>query len=200
MFRCNPFVGLINLVHRLIISYCSQRAFMKYRLPLREIVIDFYNELKSITSGYATFDYEDDEWVQLAFSITLLRCSALAFRTLSTNLECGSSFTMIIFLVCASCSTIENWLWVLVPELLDLIKLNMLFWHFITVPHRYQKSDMVKLDILLNGQPVDAMATIVHNLKAQRVGRELVEKLKKFIDRFTTFFWLYRRQALIFSC
>ncbi|XP_039118181.1 translation factor GUF1 homolog, mitochondrial [Dioscorea cayenensis subsp. rotundata] len=86
----------------------SQRAFMKYRLPLREIVIDFYNELKSITSGYATFDYEDDE---------------------------------------------------------------------------YQKSDMVKLDILLNGQPVDAMATIVHNLKAQRVGRELVEKLKKFIDR-----------------
>lgn len=48
---------------------------------------------------------------------------------------------------------------------------------------RYQKSDLVKLDILLNGQPVDAMATIVHNLKAQRVGRELVEKLKKHIDR-----------------
>lgn len=41
----------------------------------------------------------------------------------------------------------------------------------------------MKLDILLNGQPVDAMATIVHRLKAQRVGRELVEKLKKFIDR-----------------
>lgn len=49
--------------------------------------------------------------------------------------------------------------------------------------NRYQQADMVKLDILLNGQPVDAMATIVHNLKAQRVGRELVEKLKKFIDR-----------------
>lgn len=48
---------------------------------------------------------------------------------------------------------------------------------------RYQQSDLVKLDILLNGQPVDAMATIVHNLKAQRVGRELVDKLKKFIDR-----------------
>lgn len=47
----------------------------------------------------------------------------------------------------------------------------------------YQEADLVKLDILLNGQPVDAMATIVHNLKAQRVGRELVEKLKKFIDR-----------------
>ncbi|KAJ4973045.1 hypothetical protein NE237_006219 [Protea cynaroides] len=86
----------------------SQRAFMKYRLPLREIVVDFYNELKSITSGYASFDYEDAE---------------------------------------------------------------------------YKASDLVKLDILLNGQPVDAMATIVHNLKAQRVGRELVEKLKKFIDR-----------------
>lgn len=86
----------------------SQRAFMKYRLPLREIVVDFYNELKSVTSGYASFDYEDAE---------------------------------------------------------------------------YQASDLVKLDLLLNGQPVDAMATIVHNLKAQRVGRELVEKLKKFIDR-----------------
>nr|POE83435.1 translation factor guf1 like, mitochondrial [Quercus suber] len=86
----------------------SQRVFMKYRLPLREIVVDFYNELKSITSGYASFDYEDAE---------------------------------------------------------------------------YQQSDLVKLDVLLNGQPVDAMATIVHNLKAQRVGRELVEKLKQFIDR-----------------
>ncbi|XP_031505444.1 translation factor GUF1 homolog, mitochondrial [Nymphaea colorata] len=86
----------------------SQRVFMKYRLPLREIVVDFYNELKSITSGYASFDYEEAE---------------------------------------------------------------------------YQAADLVKLDILLNGQPVDAMATIVHNLKAQRVGRELVEKLKKFIDR-----------------
>lgn len=52
------------------------------------------------------------------------------------------------------------------------------------VHYSYQKSDLVKLDILLNGQPVDAMATIVHTLKAQRVGRELVEKLKKFIDRF----------------
>lgn len=86
----------------------SQRALMKYRLPLREIVVDFYNELKSITSGYASFDYEDAE---------------------------------------------------------------------------YQKSDLVKVDILLNGQPVDALATIVHNLNAQRMGRGLVEKLTKFIDR-----------------
>lgn len=86
----------------------SQRVFMKYRLPLREIVVDFYNELKSLTSGYASFDYEDSE---------------------------------------------------------------------------YQQSDLVKLDILLNGHSVDAMASIVHSLKAQRVGREQVEKLKKFIDR-----------------
>jgi len=55
--------------------------------------------------------------------------------------------------------------------------------HFMGVIDRYQESDLVKLDILLNGQSVDAMATIVHNLKAQRVGRQLVEKLKKFIDR-----------------
>ncbi|XP_021762279.1 translation factor GUF1 homolog, mitochondrial-like [Chenopodium quinoa] len=86
----------------------SQRALMKYRLPLREMVVDFYDQLKSITSGYASFDYEDSE---------------------------------------------------------------------------YQASDLVKLDILLNGQPVDAMATIIHTLKAQRVGRLLVEKLKKSIDR-----------------
>jgi translation elongation factor EF-4 len=51
---------------------------------------------------------------------------------------------------------------------------------------RYQQSDLVKMDILLNGQPVDAMATIVHNQKAQRVGRELVEKLKKFIERYSS--------------
>nr|ATG71177.1 small GTP-binding protein [Callitropsis vietnamensis] len=86
----------------------SQRALLKYRMPLREIVVDFYNELKSLTSGYASFDYEDAD---------------------------------------------------------------------------YQPSDLVKLDILLNGQQVDAMATIVHKLKAQRIGRLLVEKLKNFIDR-----------------
>ncbi|CAN6208777.1 unnamed protein product [Urochloa humidicola] len=86
----------------------AQRVLLKYRLPLKEIIVDFYNELKGITSGYATFDYEDSE---------------------------------------------------------------------------YQQSDLVKMDILLNGQPVDAMATIVHNQKAQRIGRELVEKLKKFIER-----------------
>jgi translation factor GUF1, mitochondrial len=51
---------------------------------------------------------------------------------------------------------------------------------------RYQQADLVKMDILLNGQPVDAMATIVHNQKAQRVGKDLVEKLKKFIERYSS--------------
>lgn len=41
----------------------------------------------------------------------------------------------------------------------------------------------MKLDILLNGSPVDALASIVHRSKAQRVGRDAVEKLKKIIDR-----------------
>ncbi|KAH9625026.1 hypothetical protein KSS87_017321 [Heliosperma pusillum] len=86
----------------------SQRVLMKYQIPLREIVVDFYDQLKTITSGYASFDYEDSE---------------------------------------------------------------------------YRAADLVKLDILLNGQPVDAMATIVHNLKAQRLGRQLAEKLKQVIDR-----------------
>lgn len=86
----------------------SQRALLKYRLPLREIVVDFYNELKSITSGYASFDYEDAG---------------------------------------------------------------------------YQKADLVKVDIVLNGQSVDALATIVHSSKAQYVGRRIVDKLKKLIDR-----------------
>ena len=47
------------------------------------------------------------------------------------------------------------------------------------------------MDILLNGQPVDAMATIIHNQKAQKVGRELVDKLKKFIERYPlcSLFW-----------
>jgi len=49
--------------------------------------------------------------------------------------------------------------------------------------YSYQQADLVKLDILLNAQPVDAMATIVHNTKAYRVGRELTEKLKTVIDR-----------------
>ncbi|KAH6559138.1 hypothetical protein KP509_1Z026100 [Ceratopteris richardii] len=86
----------------------SQRVLLKYKLPLREVVVDFYDELKSLTSGYASFDYEDAG---------------------------------------------------------------------------YQQADLVKLDILLNGQPVDALASIVHSSKAQYFGRKAVDKLKKVIDR-----------------
>jgi translation elongation factor EF-4 len=48
---------------------------------------------------------------------------------------------------------------------------------------RYQESDLVKLDLLLNGQAVDALASICHRTKAHHVGRELCEKLKKVLDR-----------------
>ncbi|KAK1396684.1 hypothetical protein POM88_006547 [Heracleum sosnowskyi] len=49
----------------------SLRVFLKYRLPLREIVVDFYNGLRSITSGYASFDYEEAESLSLTLSLPL---------------------------------------------------------------------------------------------------------------------------------
>jgi GTP-binding protein LepA len=84
------------------------RAMIVYLLPLNEIVLDFHDRLKSITKGYASFDYE----------------------------VVG-----------------------------------------------YQVSDLVKLDIKLNGEPVDALSVIVHRENAFFRGRELTEKLKELIDR-----------------
>lgn len=86
----------------------DQRVILKYKLPLNEVATDFYDQLKSISSGYASFDYE----------------------------EAG-----------------------------------------------YQPSDVVKMDILLNGKPVDALSVIVHTDKAYYIGRNLTEKLKEKIPR-----------------
>lgn len=85
-----------------------ERAVIVYELPLNEIVLDFHDRLKSLTKGYASFDYE----------LT-----------------------------------------------------------------GYKASDLVKLDIKLNGEPVDALSIIVHREKAFQRGRELTEKLKDIIDR-----------------
>lgn len=84
------------------------RAVIIYELPLNEIVLDFHDRLKSLTKGYASFDYE--------------------FKN-------------------------------------------------------YQVADLVKLDIKLNNENVDALSVIVHREKAFHKGRELTEKLKDLIDR-----------------
>ena len=86
----------------------SDRAVVKYELPLNEIILDFHDKLKSLTKGYASFDYEFKE---------------------------------------------------------------------------YQVSNLVKLDLKLNGEPVDALSVIVHTDKAYPKGKELTEKLKELLDR-----------------
>ncbi len=85
-----------------------QRVEMDFELPLAEIVLDFYDRLKSSTRGYAALDYEFLE---------------------------------------------------------------------------YREADLVKLDILLNGDPVDAFSVIIHRDKAYTHGRELTKKLKELIPR-----------------
>lgn len=84
------------------------RLILRYRLPLNEIITDFYDKLKSQSAGYASFDYE----------------------------EAG-----------------------------------------------FHASDLVKMDVLLNGKPVDALSVIVHREKAQVLGRQLVAKLRSVIHR-----------------
>ncbi|OZJ06882.1 hypothetical protein BZG36_00235 [Bifiguratus adelaidae] len=84
------------------------RVLMKYRLPLAEVVTDFFDELKSRSSGYATFDYEEDG---------------------------------------------------------------------------YQKSDLVKMSVLLNSKPVDALSVILHRSQVEFVGRDWVKRLKNVIQR-----------------
>jgi GTP-binding protein LepA len=84
------------------------RVLLEYMLPLAEVVLDFYDKLKSVSRGYASFDY-----------------------------------------------------------------------HFVG----YQESDLVKLDLLVNGEPVDALATIVHRSEAYQRGRNLASKLREMIHR-----------------
>ncbi len=90
------------------LEYVGKRVHIQFDFPLSEIVVDFYDRLKSISKGYASFDYD-----------------FLEFRA----------------------------------------------------------SDMVKLDILLNGDPVDALSIIVHREKAYEKGKALAEKLRAVIPR-----------------
>jgi GTP-binding protein LepA len=84
------------------------RVELTFEMPLTEIVFDFYDRLKSLTRGYASFDYH---------------------------------------------------------------------------PIAYRESDIVKMDILLNGEKVDALSALIHRMRSQEFGRKLCEKLKELVPR-----------------
>ena len=90
------------------LTYVGSRAMVKYDLPLNEVVFDFYDRLKSVSKGYASFDY----------------------------------------------------------HLTD-----------------YKPADLVKMQILVNAEPVDALSMLVHRTRAEGRGRAMVEKLKDLIPR-----------------
>ena len=90
------------------LSYDGSRAMLVYDLPLNEVVFDFYDRLKSISRGYASFDY----------------------------------------------------------QLTD-----------------YREDDLVKMSILVNEEPVDALSMLVHRSQAERRGRAMCEKLKELIPK-----------------
>jgi len=89
-------------------QYLGGQVQLVYELPLAEVVLDFFDRLKSVSRGFASYDY-----------------------------------------------------------------------HFL----RFQPADLVKLDILINGERVDALSVIVHRSKARERGRELVERMRELIPR-----------------
>ncbi|HEX3883209.1 MAG TPA: translation elongation factor 4 [Stellaceae bacterium] len=93
---------------QLDLTYAGARAMLVYRLPLNEVVFDFYDRLKSVSRGYASLDYQLDG---------------------------------------------------------------------------YAEGDLVLMNILVNGEPVDALSLIVHRSQAERRGRALCERLKDLIPR-----------------
>jgi GTP-binding protein LepA len=86
----------------------TDRVELSFEMPLAEIVFDFYDKLKSVSKGYASFDYQ---------------------------------------------------------------------------PLEYRQSLLVKLDIRLNGEPVDALSALIHRDNAQTFGRKICEKLKELLTR-----------------
>jgi len=88
------------------LTYVGARAMLEYRLPLNEVVFDFHDRLKSVSRGYASFDYRLDG---------------------------------------------------------------------------YEEGDLVRMGILVNAEPVDALAMIVHKSRAEKRGRTMCEKLKELI-------------------
>ena len=93
---------------QLELTYAGSRAMLVYRLPLNEVVFDFYDRLKSVSRGYASFDYQLDE---------------------------------------------------------------------------YRRGDLVKVAILVNAEPVDALSIVVHRGQSEPRGRALCQRLKDLIPR-----------------
>jgi GTP-binding protein LepA len=88
------------------LSYVGARAMVVYDLPLNEVVFDFYDRLKSVSKGYASFDYQLED---------------------------------------------------------------------------YRDGDLVKMQVLVNSEPVDALSMLVHRTRAEMRGRSMVEKMKELI-------------------
>jgi GTP-binding protein LepA len=90
------------------LNYVGARAMVVYELPLNEVVFDFYDRLKSVSKGYASFDYQIED---------------------------------------------------------------------------YREGDLVKMSILVNDEPVDALSMLVHRARAESRGRAMCEKLKELIPQ-----------------